>query len=174
MTPAKSFTFNPITFQSREEIGPRVLITHFKKIPFKNRGQPLIGKSNDLYEVKGDRNCYFRVVSFYLSGSKNYHKEIRKTICDYINFFPGRLSALIQDKNEQANRYQYTHRTKMNKLGTWATKVKILAMAKCLKRDIIMLHNGQWQRYSYINTEPDDAIYLDNITGRHFDTTLSP
>ena len=34
MTPAKSFTFNPLTFQSREEIGIRVLITHFKSIPF--------------------------------------------------------------------------------------------------------------------------------------------
>ena len=40
VTQAKSFPFNPLTFQSREEIGQRVLITHFKSIPFKNRGQP--------------------------------------------------------------------------------------------------------------------------------------
>ena len=76
VTPAKSSRFNPLTFQSREEIGPRVLITHFKSIPFKNSRQPLTGKSNDLYQVKGDRICYFRVVSFYLSGTEDYHKEI--------------------------------------------------------------------------------------------------
>ena len=76
-------------------------------------GQPLIGKSNDLYRVKGDGNCYFRAVSFYLSRSEDYHKEIWEAICDYINFFPGRLSALIQNKNEQENGYKYTERTKM-------------------------------------------------------------
>ena len=64
VTPPKTFTFNPITFQSREEIGPRVLITHFNSIPFKNTGQPLIGKSNNLYRVKGDETatlerCHF-------------------------------------------------------------------------------------------------------------------
>ena len=84
-------TFKPLSVQSREEMGPRVLITQFKSIPFKNMGENLIGKSNDLYKVKGDWNCYFRAVSFYLSGSEDYHKEIWETICDYINFFPGRL-----------------------------------------------------------------------------------
>ena len=42
--PAKTFIFNPLTFQSREEIGPRVLIIHFNSIPFKNTGQHLSGK----------------------------------------------------------------------------------------------------------------------------------
>ena len=94
-------------------------------------------------------------------------------ICDYTNFFLGRLSALIQDKNKQANGYEYTHRTKMNKMGSWAIEVEILAMAKCLKRDIFTFYNGQCQRHSYINTESDDAIYLDNSTGRLFDAILS-
>ena len=53
-------------------------------------------------------------------------------------------------------------RTGMNKFSKWATEVEILATAKCLKRDIITFHRGKWQRYSYVNTESDDAIYLDN------------
>ena len=36
--PAKTFTFKTLTFQSRGEIGPQVLITHFNGIPFKNTG----------------------------------------------------------------------------------------------------------------------------------------
>ena len=118
--------------------------------------------------------AHFRVVSFYSSGSEDYHKEMQETICDYINFFPGRLSALIQDKNEQENRYKYTHRIKMNIMGTWATEVEILATAKCLKRDIFTFYNKQWQRHSYVNTESDDALYLGNSTGGHFDAILSP
>ena len=62
----------------------------------------------------------------------------------------------------------------MNKMGTWAAEVEILATAKCLKMDIFTFYNGQWQRHSYVNTESDDAVYLDNSTGRHFDTILSP
>ena len=63
---------------------------------------------------------------------------------------------------------------KMNKTCTWTTEVEILATVKCLKRDIFMFYNGQWQRHSYVNTESDDTIYLDNSTAGHFDAILSP
>ena len=95
-------------------------------------------------------------------------------ICNYINFFPGRLTALISRENERNKRFKYMQRTGMNKLGEWATEVKILATAKCLKRSIIMFHQGKWQRYPYANTESDNAIYLDNRSGLHFNVILAP
>ena len=95
-------------------------------------------------------------------------------ICDYINSFPGRLSALILNENEQMNGYKYTQHTEMVKLGTWATEVEILATAKCLKRDIITYYKGRWVCHSYVNTESEDAIYLDNSGRNHFDAILYP
>ena len=95
-------------------------------------------------------------------------------ICNYIKFFPGRLSALISRENERKNRFAYNKRTGMNKLGEWATEVEILATAKCLKRDIITFHRGKWQRYSYVNTKSDDTIYLDNQSAVHFNVILAP
>ena len=95
-------------------------------------------------------------------------------ICNYIKFFPGQLNALISREDERKNRFTYIKRTGMNKVGKWATEVEILATAKCLKRDIITFHRGNWQRYLYVNAESDDAIYLDNQRGVHFNVILAP
>ena len=84
-----NFTFKPLTARSREEIGPRLLITQLNDIPFKGIGQPLCGPSNNIHYIRGDGNCYFRAISFYISGQEEYQKEVREMICDYIKFFPG-------------------------------------------------------------------------------------
>ena len=54
-----NFTFKPLTLRSREEIGPRLLITQFDDIPFKGIGHPLCGHSNNIHYIRGDGNCYF-------------------------------------------------------------------------------------------------------------------
>ena len=54
-----NFTFKPLILRSREEIGPRLLITQFNDIPFKGIGQPLCGPSDNIHYIKGDGNCYF-------------------------------------------------------------------------------------------------------------------
>ena len=84
------------------------------------------------------------------------------------------MNALISREDERKNGFTYIKRTGMNKVGEWATEVEILATAKCLKRDIITFHRGKWQRYSYVNTQSDDAIYLDNRSGVHFNVVLAP
>ena len=94
-------------------------------------------------------------------------------ICDYIKFFPGQLNALISREDERNNRFAYIKRTGMNKVSEWAKKVEILATAKCLKRDIITFHRGNWRTYSYVYAE-SDAIYLDNQSGLHFNVVLAP
>ena len=103
--------------------------------PFKGIGQPLCGPSDNIHYIKGDGNCYFQAISFYISGQEEYHKEVGEMICDYIKFFPGRLSALISREYERKNGWAYIKRTGMNKVGEWATEVEILATAKCLKRE---------------------------------------
>ena len=117
VTQSKGFIFNPLNLQSREEIGPRLLITDFKAIQFENIGNHLTGKARGIDHVRGDGNGYFQAISYYLSGSENYHSQVRETICDYINFLPERLSALILNENEKKNGYKYTQYTEM---ASWA------------------------------------------------------
>ena len=82
----KQFDFNPLSLRSREEIGPR-LITEFNHIPFRNIGQSLHGPSNTLHQIKGDGNCYFRAISFYISGKEDFHENVRHDLRLY-QFFP--------------------------------------------------------------------------------------
>ena len=62
----------------------------------------------------------------------------------------------------------------MNRLVIWATEVEILATAKCLTCDVFTFYGGKWHRYAYKAEQSDDAIYLDNRAGNHFNVVLYP
>ena len=104
-----------------------------------NIGGDLNGKPSNIYQVLGDGNCYFRCISYVLSGKEDHHRDVRKVLCEYISWFPGRLSVLITDKDELKNGCKYIERSGMRENGKWATEVKILATAKCFQRDIHIL-----------------------------------
>ena len=76
--------FNPLNRISREEVGPLLRVTRFQNIGFQNIGAELKGPARGIKQIKGDGNCYFQAVSFALAGNKEWHNEIRSTICDYI------------------------------------------------------------------------------------------
>ena len=168
-----TFYFNPLTRSSREEVGPLVQITKFTDIPYTHIGQELKGLPRFREKMKGDGSCYFRAISFAVSGTQEYYKNVRTTICDYIENFPGRLNAVLKNAHDVQSGYEYIKKSKMHKDNTWATKIKILATAKCFRRDIFTFYNYKWQRYSYLKTLSTDAIYLDNRAGNHFDVVLT-
>ena len=97
--PAQVFKFSPLNSASREECGPLVNIVDFGIIEYTNVGGDLIGKPRNVHNVKGDGNCYFRYISYTLSGSKDYCDNMRKNLCKYISWFPGRLQTLITKMN---------------------------------------------------------------------------
>ena len=121
----------------------------------------------------GDGNCYFRCISSVLSGKENYHRDVRKVLCKYISWFPGRLSVLITDKDELKNGCKYIERSGMRENGKWATEVEILTTVKCFQRDIFTYYQNRWQRHCYLADYSDDAIYLINEK-EHFNILLGP
>ena len=129
--PSPILKFSPLNSASREECGPLVNIPDCGIIPYTNIGGDLNGKPSNIYQVLGDGNCYFRCISYVLSGKEDYHRDVRNVLCDYISWFPGRLSILITDKDELKNGCKYIERSGMMKNGEWATKVEILMTAKC-------------------------------------------
>ena len=79
----------------------------------------------------GDGNFYFRCISYVLSGKEDYHRDVRKVLCEYILWFPGRLGVLITDKDELQYGCKYIERSGMRENGKWVTEVEILATVKC-------------------------------------------
>ena len=61
----------------------------------------------NLYRVMGDGNCYFRCISYVLSGKEGYHRHVRNVFSEYISWFPGRLHVLITDEDELQNGCKY-------------------------------------------------------------------
>ena len=37
--------------------------------------------------IKGDGNCYFRAISYTISGTEDFHDKVTETMCDYITVF---------------------------------------------------------------------------------------
>ena len=91
-----TFYFNPLTRSSREEVGPLVQITKFTDIPYTHIGQELKGLPRFREKMKGDGSCYFRAISFAVSGTQEYYKNVRTAICDYIENFPGKAECSIE------------------------------------------------------------------------------
>ena len=142
-------------------------------IEYTNVGGDLIGKPRNVHNIKGDGNCYFRCISYTLSGSEDYYDIVRKVLCKYISWFPGKLQGLITDKDELENESKYMKQSKMRNNGTWATEIEILATAKCFRRDIFTYLNDKWVCHSYLAEFSEDAIYLLN-ENHHFNFVLGP
>ena len=70
-----------------------------------------------VYRVVGNGNCYFRCISYVLSGKEDYHRNVRNVLCEYISWFPGRVHALITDKDELHNACKYIERSGMKRTG---------------------------------------------------------
>ena len=169
-----TFTFQPLSWSSREEVGPLVQITKFNDIEFKGIGDELRGMPTFRERMISDRNCYFRAISFAISGSQDYHEEVHKCICDYIEYFPGRLTAVLTNAHDVHNGKKYLQKSEMCKNNIWGTEIEILATVKCLKCDIFTYYSYKWQRHSYLKTLSSDAIYLDSRAGNHFDVVIMP
>ena len=120
--PSPILKFSPLNSASREECGPLVNIPDCGIIPYTNIGGDLNGKPSNIYRVLGDGNCYFRCILYVLSGKEDYHRDVRKVLCEYISWFPGRLSILITDKDELKNGCKYIERRGMMGSGQWKWK----------------------------------------------------
>ena len=44
------------------------------------------GKLHQSECLYGDGNCYFRSISYILSGEEKFHLEVRRAVCDFISF----------------------------------------------------------------------------------------
>jgi hypothetical protein len=162
--------FNPIDAQWQEEANGNLKLKIAKK---HRKGEPKpLTKPKNVINIKGDGNCYFRSISFALTGSEKNHEKIRDRI---VSFMTENSSCV-----EKHFGSTYLDDSQMQNSGTWATDAEILATAAYLNADIfVYAHSGKdykWLKYSKellrlprsmeLN---EKAIYIQNINGNHFD-----
>jgi hypothetical protein len=131
--------------------------------------------------IQGDGNCFFRAISKQILGSENYHEEIRKLICDFMQNHPetfrsyttdwpspthekkGHETAKQQSKRKQAKFEAYV--AYMRVLKKWGTDLEIRAVATlfqcCLKQFTNQIasrfHSWRWIEWSPLEIDPEDS-----------------
>ena len=106
--------------------------------------------------IGGDGNCFFRSISYIITGSELQHMDVRRVIVDHMKFVdyypPGYTSA-----------EQYIQLTRMDRFGTWGTDTEMATLAHMFQT-CIFLHNTEehtWHRYTPENL---DRTWQDDLT----------
>ena len=75
--------------------------------------------------IIGDGNCFFRTLSYFLTGAQREYQRLRALLCQF-----------MRENNEQfnaiANQKDYVITGKLSQLGEYATEVEIFAAATFL------------------------------------------
>lgn len=117
--------------------------------------------------IKGDGNCFFRAVSWCLSGTQQHHFELRQRTVQYL-------------RENEAHMKKYwrgdfgKHLEELEKDGAWATSCEIFALAKFLNINIYtFLPDSGWICHAPSRVPSENgSIYLKNLNN-HFEPTIS-
>ncbi|VDI78599.1 Hypothetical predicted protein [Mytilus galloprovincialis] len=143
----QNFTFHPIDmkWQAVQTIKfklPVLFVHHFYS------SESLIQVPTNIHPIIGDGNCFFRAVSFIMTGSEDYHEAVRKHLTAYMMTIPLKLSTVLPPRITVR---QYLQKSNMASLSVWATEVEITAMASCLQTDIYVFsfteQTWKWLKY---------------------------
>ena len=126
-------------------------------------------------EIIPDGNCYFRCISFAVTGSEEYYNNIRQSICEYIRSNPDTIQEYLPE-NVQGNVELYLQTSRMELNSTWASEVEIFATAFLLQTNIyIYTKSGvhwTWLRHSPTGNVSNKSIYLYHRNQNHYDVVL--
>lgn len=137
-----------------------------------NRANALLStEPKGVINMRGDGNCFFRAVSYALTGSQMQHERVRQNVVQW-----------MKRNDDTLNNHfgsGYLDDSRMSENGIWATEVEILVTAAFLETDIqVLCQTGtnnrlSWNRYKSEtlggHATTSKCIYLANKSGVHFD-----
>lgn len=122
-------TFNPVSPADRKQMTETHGLNVTKCVYFGNSSK--LSKPRRIYRTRGDGNCYFRCISFILTGAEDQHKAVRDCVVQHML----RISDELERYNNQ-NVHKYLSESHMNKEGVWATDAEILTTSNLFGVDI--------------------------------------
>ena len=174
---SSTFKFNPLTFEHQKSLCKSLGIGKVKPASKILMESVHIGEPNEIRTITGDGNCFFRSVSYAISGTERYHMRLRMAIVNQLLKDARYYKTYLRQGHRDVEDYVQSQR--MFNSGIWATEIEIMACAHFLATDIYTFSNtGRWYIFSGqmtgIGTVTSNAgIYLNHASGIHYDVVLS-
>ncbi|XP_052075796.1 uncharacterized protein LOC127713867 [Mytilus californianus] len=140
----------------------------------------IIGNPKDLKKIIGDGNCFYRAISYAITGTETNHIKIRSVIVNHIHQLGTNLHSLLQHGQTC---FSYVLQNQINIPGSWATEVEIFVASDLLRTNIFTYVNTgnnsyKWNKFdaNYLNPNirtDEIGIYLNHTNGNHYDIVLS-
>lgn len=93
----------------------------------------LLDSPRRFHRTKGDGNCFFRSLSFVISGSEENHLQLRDKVLAHMQERSNGLEMYLN-----ANMESYLNESGMMHDGVWASECEILGAASMLHTDIVI------------------------------------
>ncbi|XP_062606870.1 uncharacterized protein LOC134268630 [Saccostrea cucullata] len=171
--------FLPLSFNKKVHLCKIIGIPHSNRIDNNERNchEQEMGAPDKCVEIQRDGNCFFRAVSFCLTGVEDYHYAIRLAVCLHLLHNSILFESFVRCAESSVENHLAL--TDMSKDGTWATELEILALCHLLSTDVHTYTENRWVRYSRqmiqstTNDQSSGAIYLDHKNQNHYDVVVT-
>ena len=173
-TSAITWSFFPPTEKWQEEVCTTNKLDYICKIDYAGRGSTLnqftSPSLSHILDVMGDGNCLFRAISVVITGAEKSHPIIRKQICDHML----QTNSKVNGKAPS----EYLKTSKMEQNAVWGTTDEILVASSWFKVPTYVWHwFGKklcWHCHDLLKLgrKTDNAIYLGNASGNHFQIVI--
>ncbi|XP_038064734.1 uncharacterized protein LOC119735105 [Patiria miniata] len=141
------------------------------------------GKPASIAPIIGDGNCFFRTLSYLVTGSERFHGELRSLVVSHMNVIRMPVEKFCFD--ERTSLPVYLARSNMSQDGSWATDVEIFTAAHLLGTDIYIYSAGnnntanpRWHKFTGKMLDrnaqvSDRSFYIHHKNGNHYEAVLS-
>ncbi len=128
--------------------------------------------------VRGDGNCFFRAISYVLTGEEDQHEKVWQLICEYIE---KSKESVWGAKGKAMKGKEYLNESGMRQLKKWGTTDEIFAASNLLQVPIFTYspyaNRLQWMKHipskDNRSSLDNEAIYIDNQSGDHYNIVMS-
>lgn len=173
----ETFKFSPTDLNWQCDMCNKFGLAVLKEINPDQSGVPLAPPAH-IRQTSSDGNCFFRCLSYALTGREKEHAKIRKLVTDYMKQIEPQLEKHL---GHNMTVEKYLRETEMSELSVWSTDVEIFVSSALLNTDIYVYsyyshRKWKWVKFPAKQLQPPGggeinkkAIYLKNTCQLHYD-----
>nr|XP_021334689.1 uncharacterized protein LOC110440049 [Danio rerio]XP_021334690.1 uncharacterized protein LOC110440049 [Danio rerio] len=174
-TDGVSFQFSPLTMQQEKHICLKLNLVHNEKEQYHSdeieMAEPCQTKS-----IVGDGNCFFRALTYAMTGNEVEHRKCRLSVVNYILQNEQKYNKFLRHGHSSVP--EYIAKSKMRFLGTWATELEIQAACDLIGADIFTYTREKWLKFSSSavlsnrRANLKNGIYLKHVNNCHYEVVI--
>ncbi|XP_014882252.1 uncharacterized protein LOC106943455 [Poecilia latipinna] len=165
----KELYFNPLSEDIARSLCGKLNV-EFERANYKSCMVGELGLPCATENIVGDGNCFFRALSQAISGNQKSHRKIRLAVVNQLQRNSHLYDSIL--RSEYSSISQYIAISRMNYVGAWATELEIQAAADYFGVNIFTFFNDKWLEYSSQSSFSNHGMYLQNISGNHYETVV--